>query len=226
MWLKWGDRESKMVATSTDAQMAAKRWLRALAGPGKVRSLLPKPRLRVTCAADAQASHSHIGYGGWMAFRTATATEPIKEHECIWFQESATKEDFPIEFELGDIMQRHITCFETLAQTALVYAAQFGPNVTQIDVLIPSLNDNQPSESAINRLFTTSRPLCYFIQALAALAAELRIKLVVSHVPGKDNIWAVGLSRFFPKMSESFVMAKRIRCPPSALIGLELRRAQ
>ena len=150
-WLKWGDRESKMVATTADAQMAAKRWLRALAGTGKVRSLLPKPWLRVTCAADAQATHSQVGYGGWMAFRIATSTEPIKEHECIWFQEGVPRRIFPQEFGLGDNMQKHITCFETLAQTGLVFAAQFGPNVAQCDVIIPSLDDltqrvgNQPS---------------------------------------------------------------------------------
>ena len=139
-------------------------------------------------------------------------------------RERASKEDFPQEFGLGDNVQKHITCFETLAQTGLVFAAQFGPNVAQRDVIIPSLDDKQPSESAISRPFTTSRPLCYFIQALAALAAELRIKLVASHMPGKDNVWTDGLSRFFPEISENLDLAKRIRCPP-ALIGLEPRCA-
>ena len=131
VWLKWGDRESKMVVTTTDAKLAAKLWLRALAGTGKVRSLIPKPQLHVTCAGDAQASKSEVGYGGWMAFRLASAAEPIKEYECIWFQERAAASDFPQEFELGDDLQRHITCFETLAQIGLVYASQFGPNLTQ-----------------------------------------------------------------------------------------------
>lgn len=215
VWLKWGDRESKMVVTTTDATLAAKLWLRALAGTGKVRSLIPKPQLHVTCAGDTQASKSEVGYGGWTAFRLASAVEPIKEHECIWFQERAATIDFPLEFECGDILKRHITCFETLAQIGLVYAAQIGPNLKQFTVVVPSLDDNQPSESAINRLFTTARPLCYFIQALAALASELRIKLVLSHIQGKEDTVADGLSRSFEEATSKFDSVKRIRCPPA-----------
>ena len=157
VWLKWGDRDSVMVNCTQDAREAASRWQTALAGSNKVRCLLPKFHLQVSCAADACATRDTVGYGSWLTFRHADTFEPVRAMEYLWFQEVVDKSDFSADFGLGDSIQSHIACFETFAQMGLVYASQFGAGFRQFDVVVPALDDNQPSEAAINRLFTTSK---------------------------------------------------------------------
>ncbi len=55
--------------------------------------------------------------------------------------------------------------------------------------------DNLGDVAAINKCFSTAKPLCFALQALAAHAVHHNIALDVQHIPGKQNDLADALSR-------------------------------
>ena len=57
-------------------------------------------------------------------------------------------------------MQRSISAFETLAQIALVWLVATSFPGFRVPICLKSLRDNTGAESASNKLFTTSNPLC------------------------------------------------------------------
>jgi hypothetical protein len=84
-------------------------------------------------------------------------------------------------------MQKNISAFETLAQIGLVWlTASFFPGF-RIPICLKSLRDNTGAESVSNKMFTTTKPLCYFVEILATLATKTGIELDVSHIPGESE---------------------------------------
>ena len=55
-------------------------------------------------------------------------------------------------------------------------------------------------------MFTTTKPLCFFVEILATLATKTGIELDVSHIPGESNVIADDLSRwsFTSEISHGF----------------------
>ena len=110
-------------------------------------------------------------------------------------------------------MQKSISAFETLAQIGLVWlAASFFPGF-RIPICLKSLSDNTRAESVSNKMFTTTKPLCFFVEILAALATKTGIELDVSHIPGESNFIADDLSRwsFDSEIPHGFQSESRIR---------------
>ena len=90
--------------------------------------------------------------------------------------------------------QRNIACYELLAQTVLLaFRGRFIPAGTPM--MMHGFSDNTPTEGAVNKLFTTARPLCHFLQNLAAWTSRWRLSMEISHIPGEQNELADGLSR-------------------------------
>lgn len=75
----------------------------------------------------------------------------------------------------------------------LLYPAHF-PHI-DYPLLIRSLSDNSGAEAGSNTLFTTSFPLCVFLEKLCLLAACTCMELDVSHIAGRENEIADQLSR-------------------------------
>ena len=84
-------------------------------------------------------------------------------------------------------MQRSISAFETLAQIALVWIVATTFPGFRLPICLKSLSDNSGAESVGNKLFTTSRPLCYLVEVLTRLASITGIELDISHIAGADN---------------------------------------
>jgi len=114
--------------------------------------------------------------------------------------------------------------FETLAQIALVWLVATSFPGFRIPICLKSLSDNTGAESVSNKLFTTTHPLCLFVEILTCLASTTGIELDVSHVPGVDSIIADDLSRwdFSTPVPHDFQNSERIhlslnqlcRCSP------------
>ena len=69
-----------------------------------------------------------------------------------------------ISVHLDPNKQRSISAFETLAQIALVWLVATSFPGFRIPVCLRSLSDNTGAESVSNKLFTTSYPLCLFVE--------------------------------------------------------------
>ena len=93
-------------------------------------------------------------------------------------------------------LQRNITCFETLAQMALLYTVSRAFPGFRLPLRIKTLSDNTGAEAGSNRLFTTSFPQCLFLEKLCLLAACTCAEIDVSHISGTDNAIADALSRW------------------------------
>ena len=93
-------------------------------------------------------------------------------------------------------MQRSISAFETLAQIALVWLVATSFPGFRVPICLKSLRDNTGAESASNKLFTTSNPLCLFVEILTRLASTTGVELDASHIPGAENTIADDLTRW------------------------------
>ena len=120
-------------------------------------------------------------------------------------------EDFPDHWKLtGHQAQRYIACFEVLAQIFIIAGLLQFLRSTSFRVVLPLQSDSVPTEGATNKLFTTSKPLKYFVQTLAAWCLTGSIKPVVSHLGGQRNFDADGLSRAKPETMARFSKHTRI----------------
>ena len=63
-------------------------------------------------------------------------------------------------------------------------------------VRISSWSDNSGAESGVNKLFTTSYPLCVFLERLSLLSATCFAELDATHISGPSNEFADALSRW------------------------------
>ena len=61
------------------------------------------------------------------------------------------------------------------------------------------LCDNLGVVGAVAKGLSTKEPLCIALQCLAAWESQLRLKAVVQHVPGEENVLADALSRWCKK---------------------------
>ena len=141
-----------------------------------------------TAAADACASGSFCQIGGFIQHVSGSQ---------LWFSEKFSHDDFTeLSIHLDENMQRSISAFETLAQIALVWLIATAYPGFRIPICLKSLSDNIGAESVSNKLFTTSHPLCIFVEILTKLASITGVELDVTHIPVKDNVIADDLSRW------------------------------
>ena len=146
---------------------------------------LPSP-LMCLAAADACAERSTVGIGGWI----------ITKSHVAWFSETWTMTDLRQTWPfLTKTAQSYISSFEALAQFALLQTAYRLVQHSHYQFSLPTGSDNTAAESSLNKLFTTTWPLCHFLKAVASWAHAKGIALQVSHIPGKKNDWADELSR-------------------------------
>ena len=139
-------------------------------------------------AADAFAHNTMIGIGGFISLPGSTS---------LWFSERYDLADFQhLELPLHADTQKDISCWETLAQAALMLLfGQLCPG-GRMRICIPSFSDNTGAEAICSRLLTTRSPLCFFAQLVAMLSTRLGISLDVQHIAGECNTDADFLSRW------------------------------
>ncbi|CAE7226768.1 unnamed protein product [Symbiodinium sp. CCMP2592] len=137
--------------------------------------------------ADASAKGSHCCIGGYVR-------HPSLGHR--WFQQTFAHADFlALGIGVQADMAREISCYEALAQAALILAASALLPCSCIPITLRALSDNTGAEAGVNDSLTTSQPLCFFLERISLLAAVHRITPDVSHIPGEANDKADALSR-------------------------------
>ena len=130
-------------------------WLSVLS---PVRPLVPKPLWQGEAAADACASGSECQIGGFV--RTP-------DGRTYWFSERLTKTDFDSQkIPIASDLQRNTTCFETLAQMALLFLVSRSFPGFRLPLRVQTLSDNTGAEF----------PQCLFVEKLCLLAVALARK--------------------------------------------------
>ena len=216
IWLRIINPNSSKRKLRPDSLRILKLFDHWLMGVSPSRPMRAKPYWNGVAAADACAAGSHCQIGGF-----------IRHHSGVqfWFSEKFSHADFEmLSIHLDPNMQRNIASFETLAQIALVWLVATSFPGFRIPICLKSLSDNTGAESVSNKLFTTTHPLCLFVEILTCLASTTGIELDVSHIPGADNIIADDLSRwdFSTPVPHDFQTSERIhlslnqlcRCSP------------
>ena len=72
----------------------------------------------------------------------------------LWFFEQFVFQDFEPLAPVNPVMQRDISCYETLVQMALLQALALRFPFQRFGAVVPSLSDNTAAEAGANRLFT------------------------------------------------------------------------
>ena len=179
IWLRIVDPASSRRTLRQDSIRVLHLFRSWLEGLPPFRSMRAKPYWPGQAAADACASGSTCQIGGFISH--------VSGRVC-WFSESFSHQDFEaLPLTLDANMQRSISAFETLAQIALVWIVATTFPGFRLPICLKSLSDNSGAESVGNKLFTTSRPLCYLVEVLTRLASITGIELDISHIAGADN---------------------------------------
>ena len=129
-----------------------------------------------------------MGIGGFIA---------LPDSPSLWFSERYDLADFKhLDLPLHAESQQDISCWETLAQAALMLLFGHLCPGGRMRICIPSFSDNTGAEAVCSRLLTTRSPLCFFAQLVAMISTRLGISLDVQHIAGERNTEADFLSRW------------------------------
>ena len=204
IWLRIRNPSSNKRKLSTASQRCLRIFMQWLSILAPLRSMYPKPVWPGFSAADACATGSTMQMGGFV--------EDRGQH--FWFSEQFQVPDF---IQLGLPMrteaQKDIACYETLAQMALLYVFSKRFPHQRMKIILPTVSDNTSAESGVNQLFTTSEPLCFFLEKLGQLSSSLNVDMDTSHISGTDNSEADLLSRwnFQSPLPTKFTSEFRVR---------------
>ena len=204
LWLRIVNPSSQQRKLSVHSRRVLKLWLQWLTVSTPLRTMRPSFQAPIQAAADASAQGDQFQVGGFVA----------SAQQVFWFSEQwhvheIKKFDIPVRSEA----QRDIACYETLAQAFLVLLCITLCPHACVPLHFKSLSDNAATEASGNKLFTTSAPLCYFVEHLAHLLVSARVSCDISHIPGILNQDADLLSRwnFHDSLPVKFTAATRHR---------------
>ena len=204
IWLRIRNPSSNKRTLSKASQRCLhllREWISAMS---PMRSMFPKPIWPGLSAADACAQADNMQMGGFIQY----------EHQCLWFSERFLVSDFrDLGLPMRSEAQKDIACYETLAQMALLFVfSKWFPH-QRMKIILPTVSDNTSAESGVNKLFTTSEPLCYFLEKHGQLCSILNVDMDTSHISGTENEEADLLSRwdFHSTIPSKFKETARIR---------------
>ncbi len=187
IWMRIRDPNSNRRHISESSYRIMELFESWLGNLSPVRPLMPKRYWGGECAADACAAGETCQIGGFLRY------DGMK----IWFSEKFTFVDFTnLGLTVSCDLQRHITCFETLAQIALLFIASKVFPAHRFPICLRTLSDNSGAESGSNKLWSMSYPLCVFLEKLCLLSCATGMEIDVSHIPGAQNTIADDLSRW------------------------------
>ena len=165
LWLRIRDPSSRRVLSDSSSRMLKVflQWIEALS---PIRSMWPKSLMSVYAAADACASGNHAQIGGFIK---------ISDSITMWSSESFSPSDFRLKnIPMNENAQRDITCYETLAQLAILKLAGSIYPSCRFPIRIASLSDNTGAEAGSNCPFSTKQPMCVFLEKKFALFRHLQ----------------------------------------------------
>ena len=187
LWLRIINPKSQQRKLSVHSRRVQKLWLDWLKISPPLRSMRPALQVPICASADAPAQGDSFQVGGLIE----------SESTIFWSAEKWTVLDVKsFDIPVRPDAQRDTACYETLAQGFLVLLCLAICPTTCVPLHSQSLSDNVAAEASGNKLFTTSAPLCYFVEHLASILVSERISCDISHIPGPLNQDADLLSRW------------------------------
>ena len=160
LWLRIVNPNSQQRKLSTHSRRVLKLWLQWLTTCPPLRTMRPPAQVSVKASADASAQGEFFQIGGLIEAGTS----------IHWFAEKWSVADITkFDIAVRSDAQKDIACYETLAQGFLILLClALCPNVC-VPLHFHSLSDNAAAEAAGNKLFTTTAPLCFFVEQLASI---------------------------------------------------------
>ncbi|CAE7268687.1 hypothetical protein AK812_SmicGene19051 [Symbiodinium microadriaticum] len=213
LWLRVADPRTEKRKLSAISAEFIKFWMRWAICTPRLRALRSPPLASpASIAADAMASGSTVGIGG---FASLSSSGPL-----LWFSEIFDVQEFlALGLQMQLQAQRDITCYEILAQHALLCLVAARLPTGRLHLQLPTLSDNTGSESSVIKLFSTVYPICMFLQRIAAFSTLSGLSLEVAHVPGVCNDDADMLSRWdgVSPLAPKWLLQNRVRLPLAKL---------
>lgn len=105
----------------------------------------------------------------------------------LWFQLTLTVEMFPEFMHLSRDVSKDIAFYDALPPVLLLVLRSSTRPDHVVPINLRQLCDNMPAASSINRMFTTSMPLRYALQAMAFYATKYKLVSKVAHIAGERN---------------------------------------
>ena len=143
-------------------------------------------------AADAAASDSHVGIGGW--FHQGSVGSAMQQKDVFWFSVELTKTTCPWAFD-NESKSAHIDALELLATFALITAAKAHLRETQFSIKLPVLTDNQGNGYILTKMFTMRQPAASVLMAMSKFCMRELCMPLVQWVPREKNVWADAASK-------------------------------
>ena len=188
IWMRIKDPNSERRHVSIHSHRILQLYKQWLSNSAPYMLLRPKRVWQGLAAADAFAAGELCGIGGFI--RTPSG-------DTHWFSERYTGQQFTdLNIELESDLQKSITSMETLAQIAILWISCKTYPGHRIPITLPSFSDNTGAESGSNRLFSTKKPQCWFLEKLCLLSTMSGMEMNVGHIAGPINVEADGLSRW------------------------------
>ena len=145
----------------------------------------------IPCAADAFATTSVAGVGGWWA----PTAESARQDQVFWFSISLGKWNLP-EWLICEKLQSYIASFEALGQLLLLLGRVRGIKSPAHHVLLMrQLCDNAAVAASTQKMLSLKAPLAFVLQAISYHAVAHGVQLTSAHCAGERNGWADDLSR-------------------------------
>eukprot|EP00439_Symbiodinium_sp_Y106_P079529 s644_g18.t1 len=167
-------------------------WLDLSQSGTAVRSLLRPPRLECTAFADACASASEAGVGGFVR---------IPDGRQLFFRQTFNCQElhelFP-GFDASASAQSFIATWELLAQCARVVLLDSLLGVGHLPAHCVFKCDNSAADSASWKGLSMARGLCHILRSFLLCQQAHRISVYIDHVPGITNDVADALSWLRP----------------------------
>ena len=173
VWVRIADPNAQEITLSNDSK-AAIHWLAQRFAYEFAMPMARPPLLTCLSAAGAVADGSQVGIGGWLC----------TSHQTFWFAQQWSIQEL-----------RTFWPFLTRTPSSISLASRRShsgsyfkwPTMRQVGLrfCLPTRSDNSPTQASVNKLFTTSFPLCPFLQKVASWAHAKGLCLKVGHIPDK-----------------------------------------
>ena len=173
--------------------------------------MYPKPIWPGFSAADACATGSNFQIGGFIELNDSR----------FWFSERFSVAEksrlWGITNAIGS-SKRHRLLRDLGPDGLIAYIC--------IPISSPTTSRDSPygewytsAEAGVNQLFTTSEPLCFFLEKIGQLSSSLNVDMDTSHISGVGNVVADLLSRwdFKSTLPTGFTPSNRVRLTLSEL---------
>ena len=187
IWLGIQDPTNPQRLLSGDSTAVLGNWLEILGSTHCSFSMLPPARISLTALADAMADEHMAGLGGVVYMDGGMVR---------WFRLTITREWAASHWPwVSDSMQKHIACWELLAQYALTFIIDLALPCSRGPVQPMQGTDNSATEATFSKGLSMNAAMASILVPYFKFMCRRCIYPEITHVPGHLNDVADGLSR-------------------------------